>query len=251
MIINKDLNLDRLKVVDGGTEGCILKFRPGKVIKDFRDWWHWDEYSFKALNNKLIKLIILKEMNLKTHPKIYNFYYSEYFSNLVMYAYVMEYLRSNYIFSILDDCFDVRFNLVSLIINSILEDNQKGIYNFDISRRNLYISKKGQLKYFDIDNFQVLDYPTDIYTVSMEDFISKKDNQNLYLMQNFTFFLAIMNILFNYDFRDYNHVENIKRQLIKEKFDDKLLAKFLNIIEGKQEDIHEVLALIKENKIQK
>ena len=247
MIINKDIKTDKLQTVGSGAEACVLKYNRNTVIKDFREYWHWDKYGMCYLNNKLNKLMVLKEYNLPTMPKIYDFYCGIYYGLQVMYAYTMEYLKNNNI-SWLTGSYSSRLELVKLIIANTLKENEMGIYNFDISLRNIFITKDGTLKNFDIDNFHVLKYSTDLYSDLMEDFISTLEHKKLLLMQNLAFLVAIIKILFNIEYKDC-HVSYMETSLTNKIADDVLLGKIVNIIEGKEEDINEVLALVKPNSI--
>ena len=255
MIKNKRIKTLELYEIGVGYESRVFQYGRGKALKDFRFNNYWQKKNLSILKNKKNKLEILKNLNLPYYPQIFDFYYAVYFDEEVFYAYTMKYLWQKYNglnLSLLNFrnqlSFYEQIDIIKQVINIIEHLNEQGIYVFDIKLENLFLNINKQLNILDTDNFEVLNYSNDVNTLIMRDFIKQNQITNPVLKQKFAILLLIVDLLFNTQLEG-DSLNVMKHFLASHMINPDFFDKADNIISGQDEDINEVVALIKKEDI--
>ena len=164
----------------------------------------------------------------------------------------MDYLEYNGIEDIaLSDCFDEKLWLVNKMWQNIKEENKEDIYNFDINWCNFSLDKDGNLYTIDIDNLKVGKYSSDMEPISLGCFLASFPNEvepNSTQIQNFSMLVNILTLFVEYDSKNLSLYE-LRSLIIGNIKSQRLQTIMLNIIDGKDEDMDEVLALTKNLKL--
>lgn len=244
----KNINYDNCKLIDYGSEGQIYLYE-GKALKDFTFGDGWNKSRIDTLKNKRKKLELLQKLHHPNHPQIYTFYLLE---NRIMRVYSMDYLKDNGIEDIaLSDCFDEKLWLVNKMWQNVKEENKEDVYNFDINWCNFSLDKDGNLYTIDIDNLKVGKYSSDMEPISLECFLASFPGEvelNNTQIQNFSMLVNILTLFVEYDSKNLSLYE-LRSLIIENIKSQRLQTIMLNIIDGKDEDIEEVLALTKNLKL--
>lgn len=241
----KKINKKDCRLIDYGSESQIYLYQ-GKVLKDFTTGRGWNKSRKETLINKKNKLELLQNLHHPNHPEIYNFYLLK---NKIIRAYSMDYFEDNIIENVVYGSFEEKIWLINKIWQNVKEENKEDIYNFDIAWWNFCLDKDGNLYTIDIDNLKVGKYSNDMESCSLRKFINNLNfGPTNIMLQNFSMLINILIIFLNDKVHSFELYE-IKKCIIRIIKDEKLQTLMLNIVDGKEEDMEEVLALTKNLKL--